>query len=157
MRYAVQVATETETSTYYPEEIDRRKNRNQKRKKTQIQKGRERSTEKCSGQARKQLKARHQEGKHTNKGMRNFSQIAGSHSTRGVWNRDKNIKYNLRTPSLRTRGKQKKSRAGKKRKERKDEGKQKTEAETRSKNAKKKQTKDTNRDTRKGQTWTKER
>ena len=61
------------------------KNRNQTSKKSHIQQGRERNTFNSAKEAVKSKKS----SKETHRRKRNFSQISGSHASRGVYNRDR--------------------------------------------------------------------
>ena len=91
MRYAVQVATETEKTTYCPEEIDRVETTTRYRK---IEIKIEIKIEKITNQKGKREKKKFKSGKkaieskksrkETYTRMRNFSQIASSRATRGV-------------------------------------------------------------------------
>ena len=63
MRYAVQVATEIEKTTYYPEEIDRMKKTTRRRK---IEIKIEKSTNQNGEREKKALQARKQESKKGN-------------------------------------------------------------------------------------------
>ena len=104
MRYAVQVATETEKTTYYPEKIDRMKITTQRRKiEIKIEnitnpKGKRDNKRFNSGKEAIESKKSRNE---THKRMRNFSQIAGSHASRGVCRTEiKEQKKSIRTSPL---------------------------------------------------------
>ena len=83
MRYAAQVTTDTEKTTYYPGEIDRMKTHNS----TSKNRNQNRKIKNQKGKREKKVQFRQackKSRKETHKIMRMFAQIAGSHATRGA-------------------------------------------------------------------------